>query len=321
MTKTETVGLNPDLLPLLLKMLVIADAGSLRKAALIAGTSRSTLSRQIRLAEKLLECRIFEREADGLVVTEQGARLLDDARRLKNATDSTMHRVARKIRAYAKCSVAMGDGIATYWLPRFLPRFYREYPKIELRLLCQYEREIANGDLYDIGIMYREPANIDRLGRKLASLHIVPMATLEYLERCGTPQSVSDLTQHNVFELLQYTAAGGSWLALCEGGSEVRTRLFTNQSAVLVEAIRNGAGIGMLPTYVAAIYPDLVMLPLVEPWPLPIWLTHSREAAREEHVHNTIEFLSTRVFDPVRMPWFSDRFHRPETAWGNLRFG
>ncbi|MEI9988851.1 MAG: LysR family transcriptional regulator [Rhizomicrobium sp.] len=321
MSKIETAAIDPDLWRLLMRMLAVAEAGSLRKAAARIGTSRSTLSREIQQAERILGSRLFDREAEGLVVTEQGAKFLTDARRLRSATDPVLLRVAQKVRAYAKCSVAMGDGIATYWLPRFLARFYREHPEIELRLICQYEREILRGEQFDIGIMYREPANLDRLGRKVGSLHIVPMATQDYLERCGTPKTVSDLTQHNVFELLQYTAAGGSWLALCEGGSEVRTRLFTNQSSVMVEAVRNGAGIGLLPTYVAAIYPSLVMIPLIEPWPLPIWLSYSREAAREDHVRKTIDFLAEHVFAPERMPWFSDTFVRPQSGWAERQMG
>lgn len=75
-------------------------------------------------------------------------------------------------------------------------------------------------------------------------------------------------------------------------------------------AVVHGAGIGILPTYAASIYPELVLLDIAPPQPLDIWITYHADAKRIARIRRTIEWV-TRCFDPRLYPWFRDDFVHP----------
>jgi len=68
--------------------------------------------------------------------------------------------------------------------------------------------------------------------------------------------------------------------------------------------------VGILPTYVEALYSDLVVLDLMSPYPFDIWITYHADAKKIPRVRKTIQWL-TEIFEPRRHPWFRDEFIHP----------
>ncbi len=96
---------------------------------------------------------------------------------------------------------------------------------------------------------------------------------------------------------------------------------YSNSSAFLFEMVKAGAGISMLPTYIAPANPRLV--PLLPDYHLKmgIFLNFHREAAKKAAVRITIDFLKDVVFDRRAMPWFRDAFEAPGADWRALLDG
>ncbi|MEM8647163.1 MAG: LysR family transcriptional regulator [Pseudomonadota bacterium] len=61
--------------------LTVVDSGNVTHAASILGRTQSTISVQIKQLEETLDARLFQRQARGVVLTEQGRKLLPAARR------------------------------------------------------------------------------------------------------------------------------------------------------------------------------------------------------------------------------------------------
>src|SRR5579871_85034 len=81
---------------LLQAFLVLAETGSLSRAAPVLGSTQPTLSRQLLLLETQLGHNLFERSPRGLRLTAAGEALLPSARRMREgAQDLTLALAAR----------------------------------------------------------------------------------------------------------------------------------------------------------------------------------------------------------------------------------
>ncbi len=108
---------------------------------------------------------------------------------------------------------------------------------------------------------------------------------------------------HTLLDVDQNVGNGTSWSGITAG--EKGASLFTNLSSTLVQATVCGAGIALLPSYLLAVYDELVHVPVGTGFPIPLTISFTREAGRQDHVRATLNFLRDVVFDARRMPWFS----------------
>ena len=74
---------------LLRTFLAVVDTGNVTRAANIVGRTQSAVSMQIKKLEDMLGDALFERHSRGVVLTPQGLRLLDNARRIVTLLDDT----------------------------------------------------------------------------------------------------------------------------------------------------------------------------------------------------------------------------------------
>jgi DNA-binding transcriptional LysR family regulator len=89
-----------------------------------------------------------------------------------------------------------------------------------------------------------------------------------------------------------------------------KKRIETNSSAVVVQAVKHGAGIAGLPTAILSVEPELVMLDL-EPLPAAkLWLVHHRDIGNSARIQAVIGWLKA-VFDPATAPWYRREFIHP----------
>ena len=77
MNLNDDTKLNSDLLR---SFLAVAETGNVTRAASVLGRTQSAISVQIRKLEQTLSTRLFERQARGMALTEDGRTLLPAAR-------------------------------------------------------------------------------------------------------------------------------------------------------------------------------------------------------------------------------------------------
>jgi DNA-binding transcriptional LysR family regulator len=95
------------------------------------------------------------------------------------------------------------------------------------------------------------------IARKLAPLRQVLCASPDYIDRYGLPRTPAELTEHNCV-LFSLSSDANKWTLVGEHETEtisVSGNYKVNNSEALLEALREGVGIGRLPTFVAG--PDL----------------------------------------------------------------
>jgi DNA-binding transcriptional LysR family regulator len=120
----------------------VAQAGGVSLGAERLMVSQPAVSKQLRLLERALDAKLFDRHAKGVRLTQSGAVLADYARRifaLAEEAEVAMNDVG----ALRRGSIAVGASptIGTYLLPRALVYFRQRFPGVRVHL------EVGNAHL------------------------------------------------------------------------------------------------------------------------------------------------------------------------------
>jgi DNA-binding transcriptional LysR family regulator len=122
----------PDLdLDLLRAFVAVADAGTFTAAADVVGRSQSAVSQKIRRLEELIRQPVFDRTSRSLSLTGPGGQLLVGARRMLDLNDDVM-RSLELPRPAGRLRVGICEDFVPLQLSRFLARFLRLYPEVQL---------------------------------------------------------------------------------------------------------------------------------------------------------------------------------------------
>ncbi|MCP5073076.1 MAG: LysR family transcriptional regulator [Rhodobacteraceae bacterium] len=266
----------------------VADAGSLTHAGETLHLSQSAVSRQIRSLEDSLAVTLFHRHARGLILTEQGELLFDATSTMNQKLEATEARLRdSEDEAYGELRVTTTVGFGSLWLAPRLGRLYDKYPDLKIDLLLE-ERVL---DLpmreADVAIRMKEPSQADLVRRRLMNVNMRLYASQSYIEKFGEPLTFEDLRSHRIVSqnlTSQQVSAGQLWIKPLLT-SEHLSHLTVNNYFGVLRAVLHDVGIGMLPTYVIADYPQLVrVLPDEQSQEIPVYLAYPEELRHSKRV-------------------------------------
>jgi DNA-binding transcriptional LysR family regulator len=129
---TIPAGLDPDLLR---SFVLVAEGGSVTRAAARVGRTQSAVSMQMRRLEEALGQPLLLRGAKGLTPTPHGIWLLDRARRLLAMHDEIVTNF-RSPEIAGRVRLGCPDDYALLWLPRILAGFAEAHPAAEVEVVC-----------------------------------------------------------------------------------------------------------------------------------------------------------------------------------------
>ncbi|WP_424927544.1 LysR family transcriptional regulator [Amaricoccus tamworthensis] len=272
----------------------VADAGSLTAAGESLHLSQSAVSRQIRALEDSLNTTLFRRHARGLLLTEQGELLFEATRTMTKRLDATAARIRdSENEVFGQLRVTTTIGFGTLWLAPRLPRLFEKYPSLKIDLML--EERILDLPMReaDVAIRMKEPSQADLIRRRLMSTTIKLYATKTYINKHGMPASEEDLADQ-----LLITQSPSS-PQVRAGADFVRPFLASQNSLLTVnnyfgilEAIRSHIGIGALPDYLTADFPELInVLPDLQSTEIPVYLAFVEELRHSKRVAAFRDFV------------------------------
>lgn len=137
--------------------LAVAEREHVTRAAEALNLTQSTVSGAINALETRHNVKLFHRVGRRIELTEAGKALVEEAKAilgLVRTAEATMADLSGTRRG--TLTVFASQTIASYWLPRFLVRFYNRYPQIDLRLevgnTAQCTRAVTAGSA-DLGFI------------------------------------------------------------------------------------------------------------------------------------------------------------------------
>lgn len=293
--------------------LATSSAGSFSKAANELGVTQPTISRRIENLEHRLGVRLFDRLPNGVALTTEGESILDAARHI----ESTVLEIQRNVHGSDKrmegtVRISVTDGLATYWLTPQLNRLLERHPGISIEFQCSIEPADALKMETDLSIQSGLPQAADLIAMKLGTMHFVPWASPDYIERNGAPTTPEELLRHRLLDHSIYYKEEGDWndwFALARAANLISYK--TNSSASMLSAIQSGLGIGMLPTYVGECVEGIVPLSLDLRTYSEIYLTYHPNIQGTARVREVINWIKS-LFDDRSSLWFQDEFHPPK---------
>ncbi|HEX9160010.1 MAG TPA: LysR family transcriptional regulator [Rhizomicrobium sp.] len=292
-------------------LLSVVQLGSFSRAAAALGLQQPTVSRRIERLEERLGVRLMDRTSRGAVLTPEGQRVVADLNVARDALFKAVQGAQSAEPRLDDVKLLTTDGIAAYWLVRFLPYLFEAHPDLELRVFTTTDFEAEQRGHFDLSIHYTQPTNPNLITTRLGTLHFIPYGSEAYFAKHGRPESAADLARHRLLDYILYIIDKGTWMtrlpAVLGGG---RTQFFSNSSAALAESVRAGAGIALLPTYGSLFEKGLEPLELGIRFETPFWVCYKQEAGARRSVRIAVAFLK-HVFNRRTMPWFGDYYVSP----------
>lgn len=297
--------------------LVCSKMRSLREAARELGITPATVVRRIGRLEHELGLCLFHRLRGGVVLTDTGAEVAEQCLAMEEALITFKRRSSLSEHVQrGSVTLAVTEGIGTYWVTPHLVSFQRENPQISVNLVCAMGSVDVLRLEADFAIQFTRPQAADLLTQKLGRLYLYPFASPEYLEIYGIPKSVDDLQNHRYVQQIGPeldNSAFATYFGLKNPTEQIALR--TNTSAAHLYAIENGAGIGGLPNFAAALGAPLIPIDVGPGYWLDIWLTAHPDSRKLPYKSVTLDWIKT-LFDVRKYPWFGSEFIHPAKLAG-----
>jgi len=129
----------------------VARLGVMSRAAVELNTVQSNVTTRIRALEKNLGCRLFERHASGVTLTDEGRRLLPYARNIRRLLHDAASAVLDDGVPRGRLVIGSLETTAAIRLAPLLAAYTRDFPEVELSLktgtTCELIEAVREGGL------------------------------------------------------------------------------------------------------------------------------------------------------------------------------
>lgn len=134
-----------------------AEAGQVSQAAIDLNVSQSAVTTAVKALEEQLETLLFDRHSNGITLTYDGNQFLNHARHITAAVEEAMRVPSRGGDSVdGTLRLVMSYTVAGYFLPAYLARFQRNFPRIKVEMQEADRVELEEGlvsGAYDIAVM------------------------------------------------------------------------------------------------------------------------------------------------------------------------
>lgn len=246
--------------------LAAARAGNLLGAARRLGLNHATVSRRLDALEAALGGKLFRRTPAGSELTEAGRRFLPLAERMEADAISAAAAVGGESEAVSgTVRIGAPDGFGTAFLAPRLPRLSEKHPDLQIQLVPAPRSFSLSRREADIAITVERPHEGRLVAQKLTDYRLGLYASRAYAEAHGLPANPAELSRHPLVSHVSDLLASPSLDYLRDFPPAGPSRICVSSALGQVEAVRAGAGLGVLHAFIARTHPDLVAVDSIPP--------------------------------------------------------
>ncbi|QKV18586.1 LysR family transcriptional regulator [Oricola thermophila] len=285
----------------------VAETESFSAAAREFNIGQPAVSKQIAALEDHLGTRLLQRSTRKLTLTDEGMEFLAHARDAIAATDEAIEQ-ARGRRGRVAGVLRM-TASASFGRMHIVPRLHllgARFPELRVDLVLQDRLVDMVSQGIDLAIRFGEPREPNLIAKRLGTMRMIVVASKSYLDRRGRPEHPEDLKNHDclVFGGMQDT---DQW-SFTKNGKIIQVgvnwRVRADNSDALRQAVLDGLGIGMMPSW---LFPDLwendeleTMLDDYEKATMPMYAVYPSRRYTPAKVRAMIDFLEHEIsLDPT----------------------
>lgn len=281
----------------LLILLTVARLGRFNAVAETLGTTHTTISRRILALDKQLGGRTLERSPHGWELTELGASAVAAAETIEETLGSLAAVTGQDRDALSgMVRISTSDGFGAEFVTPALVRLQQQHPMLDVEMLSATRKVSQNRSGVDLEVVVGRTDVSNAQTIFLTNYFLRLYASPAYAASRGLPETPDGVGQHSfvsyVESALQVAELGhrSSQLPMPKSSFQA-TSIFAQ-----VEAVRRGAGIGLLPNFMVAGNPEFVpVLPDAFERQMPIWAVARPESLRSARVQAVIAALKEEV--------------------------
>ena len=185
----------------------VAEHASFTRAAEDLGLLKATVSVAVRDLENSLGARLLHRTTRKVQLTLDGQVYYARCKELLSEVDNLQAMFQRSGESLrGRLRVDMPSGIARLDVIPRLPQFQQAHPQIEFELSSTDRLVDPIQEGFDCVMRAGAPRDSQLIARPLGRLILINCASVDYLRRRGTPQTLADLAQH---DLIHYVSTLG----------------------------------------------------------------------------------------------------------------
>ncbi|MCA1928548.1 LysR family transcriptional regulator [Rheinheimera sp.] len=274
--------------------LAVAEQGTLTAAARAVGFTQPTLGRRIQSLEQSLGLKLFQRTAEGFLLTEAGLALLPAAKRMAEEADAAMRQLAgQEEKLTGTLRISSFDWFSHYLLADCCAGFLQLHPEVSIELLN--DSRLFNLARREADLVFRLKAfdEPDIAQRKLLQLEYGLYAAVGFdLSLLATPEQLRLISMDSHFSDVPdvawlNTQFPGAKLAFSSNSREAQARLCLA-----------GLGLAVLPVRMAEQIQGLQQLQLATAPPSrQIWLGYHQDLRHQRRLRAFIDFITQWLGD------------------------
>ncbi|WP_422505302.1 LysR family transcriptional regulator [Stenotrophomonas sp. GZD-301] len=229
----------------------VVERGSLTAAAEALEMSRAMVTRYLAEVERWLGARLLHRTTRRISLTGPGEAALLRFRQMLAIGDELHGELANdNPEPHGLIRVTASVSFGQIHLAAAVADFVKRHPLTRVELLLVDRVVNLVEERVDIAVRISRAIDPALIARRLAPCRSVLCAAPSYLAERGAPTSADELATHNclthhyVGKSVWHLQRDGRAIAVAVGGN-----ISANEASLLLEAVRAGAGIAMLPTY------------------------------------------------------------------------
>lgn len=276
--------------------LAVARQGSLTAAGVHLAMSASSVSRHIEELESKIGTALFSRSQTGYVLSDAGLEILADAEQAESSLIDIMRKASGSAqKLFGTVRVALPENLATHLILPEISQFIEKYPNIFLEFVTNVSLANLTRREADISLRLVRPEAGRFVVSRVAQMATALYASSDYLAKFPFNRQLKGrghfaVSWDEMFGHLQ----SSTWLneRLPQAYVTVRTTTLQSQLA----ACMGGAGLCVLPCFIADLVPNLIrLMPPKEVFMQDIWSTMHHDISKLSRIRAVAKFLQETI--------------------------
>ncbi len=233
----------------------VVEAGSFSLAADRMSVAKSAVSRRVADLEKRLGAKLIHRTTRRLKVTDAGRGFYQRvARVLKDVEEAEQVVACEQVVLTGRVRVACPMSFGLKHLAPLLADFLKQHPELSLDLDLNDRHVDLVDEGFDLAVRIGRLEDSSLVARRLNRIRFVCVASPDYLERVGRPETPADLATHRIIRYSNVSPLQG-WIFADASGREwkpkLESRIVCNNGEAMLQAAQAGLGIVIQPEFIA----------------------------------------------------------------------
>jgi DNA-binding transcriptional LysR family regulator len=281
----------------------VVDEGSFTAAGKALNVPKSRISRMVADLENNLGVRLLQRSTRQISLTQVGADYYNNCKHLVTEI-MDIHTVIsdRQDRPHGVLRIAVPMVVGSGIFGRFVARFQKIYPDVRIEVSHTDRQVNLIEEKFDLGLFVGELPESSLVARTITDTEAIICASPEYLAQLEVLKDPHDLSKLDVIKIGEGMQDEVHELIHTSGETisvKVKPSIVTNHIAAALNCIVQGAGVGVVPLFMAGEYIlSGRVIPLFPDWqlkPEPISVVYPSRQYLSLKVRRFIDFLVNEI--------------------------